>query len=78
MLNSSARRPVTSVDFYKTPSSSTIIHLNGCCSLFNVVRIKRMILIGDCLDVLGEIHIIIVLTYTTVIIEVKPLTEITF
>ena len=58
--NSSIIKFVISVEFSKALSSSTLIFLHGCCQLFNVDRMKRMIRTGDCLDALGNTHSIIV------------------
>ena len=53
MMNSSTRRLVTYVDFSKATSLSTLKRMNGCCSLFNVVRTKRITWTGDILDPVG-------------------------
>ena len=60
IFNSSTIKLVTSVEFSKALSSSTLIFLHGCCQFFNVDRMKRMIRTGDCLDALGNTHSIIV------------------
>ena len=77
ILYFSTRRLVTSADFPKAPSSSTITRLHGWFSLFNIFGMNQMIVNGDCLDTFGNIQIIIVFEHNTVIIEVKPLTEVT-
>ena len=63
--------------FSNEPSSSTLIYLHGWFSFFNVGRNNQMITTGDCLDSVGNIHIIIVFAYTTVLIGAKTLTEVT-
>ena len=68
MLKSSTTKLVTYVEFLKAPSLSTLTHLYGWCSLFNVFKINQMIPTGDSLDSVGNTHIIIVLEQTTVII----------
>ena len=75
-LNYSISKFVTYVDFSKALYSSTITRLNGCCSLFSVVRMKLMMQTGALLDAVGNNHIIIVFAQTTVRMEVKPQTKV--
>ena len=75
IFNSSTSRLVISVEFSTVPSSSTLTILHGCCSLFYVVRMKRMMWSGDRLDAVGNNHIILVFSQTTVIMELNPQME---
>ena len=77
VLNSSKSKWVTYVDFSKATSSSTLTSLNGCFSLFNAVRMQRMMCIGDCLNVVGNTHTVILFAHTTVSIEVNQRMEVT-
>ena len=64
------------VDFSKALYSSTITRLNGCCSLFSIVRMKLMMQTGALLNAVGNNHIIIVFAQTTVRMEVKSQTKV--
>ena len=75
MLNSSTSRLVAFVEFYKAPYPSTLTCLHGCCSFFNVVRMKRMMWKGVSLYSVENTHIIVVFTHTTVNMEVNPRME---
>ena len=77
ILNSSISKLVTSVEFFKAPSSSTLTRLHGCCSLLSVFRKKRMMRTGACLDTVGNTHIILVFSHMTVSMEVNPWMEVT-
>ena len=77
IIKSSTRMLVTSIYFYKAPSSSTLTRLHGCCSFFNVVRTKRIIGTGYLLDTVVNIQSLIVFVHTTVIMVVNPQTEVT-
>ena len=72
MLNFSTIRLVTSAGFSKAPSSLTLTCLHVWFSSFNVVSMNRIILIGGCLDAVGNIQTVVVFTCSTVIMEVKP------
>ena len=78
ILKSPKIRLVTSFEFDKAPSSSTITHLHGSYSFFNAVRMKRIMPTGDRLDALLNTHIIIVFTQKKVIMEVNTRMEVTF
>ena len=78
ILNYSTSKLVTSVDFDNAPSSSTLIHLHGCCSFFNVVRMKLMMHTWACLDAVGNTHSIIFFLHTIVSMEVNRQMEITW
>ena len=78
ILNSSISKFVTSIEFSKAPSSSTLILLHGCCSLLSAVRMKQMMQIGGILDAVGNTHINIVFEQTTMSMEEKPWIEVTF
>ena len=60
ILNYLTIKLITSVEFSNAPSSSTNIHLHGCCWLFSVVRMKWMIQAGNHLDAVGNTHNILV------------------
>ena len=75
--NESKGKLVTSVEFANAPYSSNIIHLHGCCSLFNVVRMKWMMRTWDCLYSVDNDHIIIVFVEMTVSMEVNSHMEVT-
>ena len=77
ILKSSTRRLVTSVEFSKAQYLTTLTHFHGCCSLFNVVRTKRMMRAGDILDEVGNNHRIIVFSHTKLIMKVNPWMEVT-
>ena len=77
ILNYSISNFVTSVEFAKTEYLSTLIYLHGCCSLFSVVRMNRMMHTGALLDSVGNTHSIILFSHTTVSMEVKPRMELT-
>ena len=51
--------------------------MHGWFSLFNVVSINQIILTGDRLDSVWNIHISIAVGHTTVIMEVKHRMEVT-
>ena len=70
-------RLVTSVDFKKAPSSSTLTCLRGYFSFFNFVRMNKIIQIGDLLGTVGNVHIIIIFAHTKMIIDIKPWIEVT-
>ena len=72
ILNSSSIRLVTSVEFSKEPSSSTLTCMHGCFSFFNVVRENLIILTGGHIYSVGNIQIIIFFSHTTVITKLKP------
>ena len=72
MLKSSNRRLVTSVEFSKAPSSSYLMRLHGCYSLFNDVRNKWMMHTGYLLDSVGNTQSILVFVHNIVSMEVKP------
>ena len=55
-------------------SENNIMH--GCCSLFSVVRMNRMIHTGALFDSVGNTHSIILFSHTTVSMEVKPRVEV--
>ena len=78
ILNSSTSKFVTSVEFAKAPSLSTLTRLHGCCSFFGVFRMKSMMLTGDFLDAVGNTHSILVFAQTTVSMEVNPRMGFTF
>ena len=67
MLNYSTSRLVKSFEVSKAPYSSTHTRLHGCCLLFNVVIMNWMMQTGDRLDEVGNIHIILFFSKTTVI-----------
>ena len=77
MLEFLTRRLVTSVDFYEAPPSSTLTCLYECCLLLNFVRTKIIIQTGALLYEVGNTHRILVYAHTTLIMEVKPCTEVT-
>ena len=60
IINYSTRMLVTSVEFSKAPSSSTLICLNGWFSFFNFVKMNRTIMNGSCLNEAGNIYILLV------------------
>ena len=64
MLKSSTRRLETSVDFSKAPYSSTLTHFHVCCSVFNVVSMKRMMHTVDFFVALVNTHSILVFEHT--------------
>ena len=70
-LNSSTSKFVTSFEFAKAPSSSTLTYLRGCYSFFSVVKMIRMIRKGYRLDAVGNKHGILVFAQTTVSMEVN-------
>ena len=75
--NESKGKLVTSVEFANAPYSSNLIHLHGCCSFFNVVRVKRMMRTWDFLDSVDNNHIIIVFVEMTVSMELNPRMKVT-
>ena len=77
-LNSSASKLVTSVDFSKAPSSSTLTCLHGCCSLLNVTGMKRVVHTRYCFDSVGNTHSVLIFSQKTVSMEVNPWMEVTF
>ena len=77
ILNSLISKFLTSVEFSKVPSSSTLICFHRCYSFFSVVRMKRMMRTGALLDAVGNTHSILVFAQTTVRMEVKPKIEVT-
>ena len=77
ILNSSTSKSVTSVQFSKAPYLSTLICLHGHFSFFNVVRMKRMMRIGDRLYAVGNTRSIIVFVQTAVSMELDPRMEVT-
>ena len=77
VFNSSASELVKYVEFAKAQYSSTLTCLHGCCSLFNVVRIYQMMGTGDCLDVVGNTHIILFFSHKIGSTEVNQCTEVT-
>ena len=76
IMKSPKRKLSTPVEFVKVISSLTLTRLYGCCLLFNVSRIKQIIMTGALLDELGNPQIIIAFKNNTVSTEVKPLTEV--
>ena len=78
IFNSLAGKLVTSVEFAKEPSSSSLASFYGCCLSLNVFRMKRMMRTGACLDTVENTHIIIVFAYTTVSTEVNKCMEVKF
>ena len=76
IFNLSTGKLVTTVDFSKSPYSSTLTHLHGFCSLFNVVRMKQMMHTVAHLDEVVNTHSIIVFAQTTVSMEVNPQMEV--
>ena len=58
ILNLSTRRSVTSDGFSRVSSSSTIIRLHVCCSLFNIVRMMPIIPNGHILEAMDNIQIL--------------------
>ena len=77
MLNSSTIRLVTSVEFSKVPSSSTLTGLHGWFLFFGFSSMNEIILTGFCLDTLVNIQIVILFAHTTVKMVVKPQMEVT-
>ena len=77
MLKSSTRRLETSINFSEASSLSTLTHFHGCCSVFNVVGMKRMMHTGACLDAVVNTHNILVFAHTAVKIEVNKQVEVT-
>ena len=50
MSKSSIIRLVKFIEFPKVPYSSTLKCVHGCLTFFNVIRMKRMMWIGEHLD----------------------------
>ena len=77
ILNSSTSKLVTSVNFSKASSPSTLTSLHGCYELFNCVRMKRMMRTGYCLDEVGNTYRILVFSQTKVRMEMNTCMEVT-
>ena len=77
MLKSSTTKLVIPIDSDKATSSSTLMHIHGCFSLFYGIKTKLIIITGDLFYAVWITHIILFFARTTASMELKPHTEVT-